>query len=100
MRYTKAALAIFGIGLALGFVLVVGQFDGWGWLASALMAVGLVALPIALFADGHGFALVAWIAARFRRSRRAKPRPKSRRAPARRRPPALTAARAPRRRRG
>jgi hypothetical protein len=98
LRYTRAALLLFGAGLLLGFVVVVGEFDRWGWTASTLMAVGLVLLPAALLADGHGFALIAWIAARFRRNRRPKPRPKSRRATSRRKAPARGATRPPRRR--
>jgi hypothetical protein len=97
MHYTKAALAVFGIGLVLGFVEVVGDFaTGWEWVASALMALGLASLPIALFADGHGFAVLAWVAARFRRGKRTKGRPRQRRAPPRRK----SAGRSPRRKRG
>lgn len=103
MRYTKAALAIFGLGLALGFaVVVIGGFPRLERVASALMALGIVLLPPALFADGRGFALVAWIAARLSRGGAKKAPPKSRPAAARRKPSARprTAARAPRRTRG
>jgi len=100
MRYTKAALFIFGIGLVTGFVVVVGEFSAWERPAAATMALGLVLIPVGLFADGHGMAAVRWIAARFRRGKRPKKRGKSRRPPARRKPPARPAAkRAPRRKR-
>ena len=100
MRYTKVALLIFGFGLALGFVIVVGEFARLERVASAVMALGLVLLPVALFADGRGMVILAWIAARFSRGKRKKARPKSRPAARRRKPPASpTAARAPRRKR-
>jgi len=73
MRYTKAALLVFGLGLVIGLVVVVGEFSNWEYLASVVMALGLVLLPLALFADGHGIAALRWIARRF--SRR-KPSPK------------------------
>src|ERR1700724_4112817 len=98
MRYTKAALLVFGLGLALGFGLIVGEVPGFDWMASGVMALGLVALPIGLLADGR-VAFVHRILARFsRRKKRAKPRPRSKntsRRPARRAPQA----RAPPRRR-
>jgi hypothetical protein len=99
MRYTKAALLIFGLGLVTGFVVVVGEFAEWERLAAAVMALGLLLIPIGLFADGHGRAAVRWIAARLRRGKRPKPRPKSRRPPARRKPPSRAPSRAPRRKR-
>ena len=96
MRYTKLALLIFGLGLVSGFIIVVGEFAGFERVAAAVMALGLVLLPVALFADGRGIALVAWIAARFSRRKRRKARPKSGPA-ARRKPRAAPASRAPRR---
>src|SRR5579863_7739427 len=97
MRYTKIALSIFGLGLVMGFVIVVGEFARFERAASAVMALGLVLLPLALFADGRGIAVLAWIAARFSRGKRKKAHPKSRPAARRRKPPARPAARAPRR---
>src|SRR5260370_36952366 len=88
MSYTKAALLIFGLGLILGLVIVVGEFWRWQRVASALMALGLVTLPIALFADGHGMRLLAWIAARFSRGKPKRARAKSRPAARRRKPAA------------
>jgi hypothetical protein len=99
MRYTKIALLIFGLGLVLGFIIVVGEFARLERVASAVMALGLVLLPVALFADGRGMAMLGWIAARFSRGKRKKARPKSRPAARRRKPPAPPAARAPRRKR-
>ena len=97
MHYTKAALLIFGLGLSIGFVVVVGEFPEWERTAAAIMALGLVMLPMALFADGRGMAALRWIAGRFSRS-------KGKQAPARRRPSAprrkAPARAAARRRRG
>jgi hypothetical protein len=106
MRYTKTALMVFGLGLVLGFVVVViGGYPRLERVASAVMALGLVALPLALFADGRGLALLRRIVTLV-----ARPAPKK--APARRRTPAVrrkpsgkpptrprSAARAPRRKR-
>jgi hypothetical protein len=64
MRYTKAALRLFGIGIILGFVVVV--FDDTTILdriASTMMAASIVLLPIALAADLPGAAFRALIAA-------------------------------------
>ena len=100
MRYTKAALLLFGLGLLLGFVVVViGGMPRLERLASALMAAGLVLLPPALFADGHGFAFLHRLAARLRRGKPSKVRPRSRRPPARRKPAARGPSPPPRRRR-
>ncbi len=85
LRYTKAALLIFGFGLVVGFVVVVGEFADWEYLASGAMTLGLVLLPLALFADGHGIVALRWVARRFSRKKRrpkraaatrAKPRPR------------------------
>jgi len=93
MRYTKAALLLFGLGLVLGLVVVVGEFSQLEWVASTLMALALVLLPLALFADGHGMALLGWIAARLARGKRPKSHRRSRAAGARRKPPARNGAR-------
>ena len=96
MRYTKMALLIFGLGLVLGFGLIVGEVPGFDWMASGVMALGLVALPVGLLADGR-VAFVHRILARFsRKKKRAKPRPRGKtatRRPARRHPPARPARR-------
>ena len=97
VRYTKAALLIFGLGLVTGLVVVVGEFSEWEYLASCIMALGLVLLPLGLFADGRGIAALRWIARHFSRrseaasaagagaasaaARRAPPRPARRAAP-------------------
>ena len=70
LRYTKASLLIFGLGLVTGLVVVVGEFSEWGYLASFIMALGLVLLPLGLFADGRGIAALRWIARRFSRPKR------------------------------
>ena len=99
MRYTKAALLVFGLGLVSGFVVVVGEFFEWERPAAAIMALGLVLIPAGLFADGHGMAAIRWLVRRFRGKKRPRPRGKSRRAPARRKPPARKPPRAPHRKR-
>jgi hypothetical protein len=104
LRYTKAALLVFGLGLLLGLVVVAGELPGFERVASGIMALAIVALPVALVADGRGAAIVQRIRARLSRRKRpkrsaARPVPASRpaaaRSPARRRP----AARTPRRKR-
>jgi predicted MFS family arabinose efflux permease len=99
MRYTKAALLVFGLGLVIGLVVVVGEFSNWEYLASVVMALGLVLLPLALFADGHGIAALRWIARRFSRRKRSPKRGRTVRASARPRkaPPRAGRPRAPRR---
>jgi hypothetical protein len=99
LRYTKLALLIFGLGLVSGLVVVVGEFARFERVASAVMALGLVLLPVALFADGRGMRVLGWIAARFSRRKRKKARPKSRPAVRRRKPQVPPTARAPRRKR-
>lgn len=99
LRYTKAALLIFGLGLVVGFVVVVGEFPQGEYLASSVMALGLVLVPLGLFADGRGIAALRWIARRFSRRRRRPKRGRSVRAGAPlRKPPARAASpRTPRR---
>jgi Cu/Ag efflux pump CusA len=99
MRYTKAALLVFGLGLVLGFALIVAEVPGFGWIASGVMALGLVALPVGLLADGR-VAFVQRILSRFSWKKRAKPRHRVRATasrvvarPARRRPAARPARR-------
>ncbi len=50
--------------------MVVGEFADWEYLASFVMTLGLVLLPLGLFADGHGIAALRWIARRFSRGKR------------------------------
>jgi hypothetical protein len=106
MRYTKAALLVFGLGLVLGLVVVAGELPGFERIASGVMALAIVALPLALIADGRGAAIVQRIRARLSRRKRPKrggARPAaarssaSARSPARRRPPAARATRRKRR---
>ena len=106
MRYTKAALLVFGLGLVLGLVVVAGELSGFERVASGVMALAIVSLPVALVADGRGTAIVQRIHARLSRRKRPKrsaQRPASARSPAaarpptRRRPPVARAARRKRR---
>jgi len=82
LPYTRLALALFGLGLVAGFVAVVGEISQLERVSSITMALALVGLPVALFADGKGIALLRWIAARFSRKPPPKPRRQSKRAPA------------------
>jgi len=84
MRWTKAALLVFGLGLVLGFVAVVGEVARLERPASVLMALGVMMLPAGLFADGRGVLLLRWIAARLTRQPRPKPRRQNRAAVQRR----------------
>jgi hypothetical protein len=78
LRYTRYALLIFGLGVICGFVAVVGEISRLELPSSAVMALGLVLVPIGLFADGHGFVLLRWIARRFPRQPPPKPRARTR----------------------
>ena len=98
LRYTRIALLVFGLGLVGGLVVVAGEYAAWERAASATMALGLLLIPLALFADGHGMALVRRLAARLMHRRRTKRRPKPR-APAPRRRPARAGSQPARRRR-
>jgi hypothetical protein len=51
MRYTKFALLTFGAGLLLGLVVVVIEIDWLDRVASGLMALGLVAIPVGMIVD-------------------------------------------------
>ena len=86
LRYTKVALLVFGFGVILGLVIVAGEYPRWERAASAVMALGLVLIPVGLFADGHGMVLVRWIMHRFRRQSRRRPAPRRRAAASRKRP--------------
>jgi hypothetical protein len=57
MRYSKRALLVFGAGAALGLVVVSVELPGLGRIASLTMAVGIVLLPLALFADWRRYRL-------------------------------------------
>ena len=51
MRYTKIALLTFGAGLVLGLVVVVTELDRLDRVASSLMALGLIAIPLGMLVD-------------------------------------------------
>ncbi len=51
MRYTKTALLTFGAGLVLALTVIAAEFDGLERLASAVMALGIAALPIGMAID-------------------------------------------------
>jgi hypothetical protein len=81
LQFTKAALLIFGAGLALGLVVVAAELDGLQRLASAVMALGIVSIPIGMIVDWR----LATRSARPPTRRRGKSRAR-RSSPARRRP--------------
>lgn len=51
MHYTKIALLTFGAGLVLGLVIVVIEIDWLDRVASGLMALGLMTIPIGMIVD-------------------------------------------------
>jgi hypothetical protein len=51
MRYTKAALLLFGCGLLLGLVVVAGEVKSLQRIASGLMALGIAAIPVGMAVD-------------------------------------------------
>ena len=51
MRYTKAALLVFGGGLLLGLAVVAGELKPLQRVASGLMALGIAAIPVGMIAD-------------------------------------------------
>jgi hypothetical protein len=71
MRYSRYALLLFGAGMLLGLAVVSAKLTGLGWVASLMMAAGIVLLPIAAIADWRRRA------PRPRQKARAKPKPKS-----------------------
>ncbi len=87
MRYTKIALLIFGAGLVLGLIVVVIEFDWLDRVASSLMALGLMAVPLGLIVDWR-LAMKPPRLSAAARGKRASPRPagQPRRAPRPRKP--------------
>ena len=51
MRYTKAALLVFGCGLVLGLVVIAGEIKSLQRVASGLMALGIAAIPVGMVVD-------------------------------------------------
>ena len=51
MYYTKIALLTFGAGLVLGLAVVVIEIDWLDRVASGLMALGLMAIPLGMIVD-------------------------------------------------
>jgi hypothetical protein len=94
LRYTKIALLIFGAGMIAGLVVVAGEYAAWQRPAARLMALGLILIPLGLFADGHGMTVIGWLIARLRRRKPAK-RPARRASPARPRKRAPSTRRSP-----
>ena len=100
LRYTRIALLVFGLGMIAGLVVVAGEYPAWQRPAAGLMALGLVLIPVGLFIDGHGTAVIGWLIAKLRRrkpakrrARRASPARPRKRAPPPRRSPARTRSR-------
>jgi len=53
MRYTKTALLTFGAGLVLALAVVATETEGLARVASAVMALGIAAIPIGMAVDWH-----------------------------------------------
>jgi uncharacterized membrane protein len=70
MRYTKTALLMFGAGLVLALVVIAAELDGLERVASAVMALGIAAVPVGMAVDWR----LATRAARRPAKRRGKPR--------------------------
>ena len=51
MRYTKTGLLTFGAGLVLALVVVATETQGLERVASAVMALGIAAIPIGMAVD-------------------------------------------------
>ena len=85
MRYTKTALLMFGAGLVLALAVIAAELDGLERVASAVMALGIAAVPVGMAVDWR----LATRAARAPPKRRGKPR-------TRRVPPAARRRAAPR----
>ena len=101
LRYTKIALVIFGVGMVLGLVVVAGEFSAWERAASTIMALALVLIPVTLFVDSRGLALLRWFAAAGLGARGAsKSQPRQRKPFARRKKPARAGSRKPSPKRG
>jgi hypothetical protein len=81
MRFTRIALLVFGAGGVLGLAVVSAGLPRFGRVASAAMALGILALPVAIIADLRRKPRAA--PAKTRRKRASG----KRRAPARRRTP-------------
>ena len=64
MRYTKIALLVFGAGLVLGLVVVVAEIGVLARVASGVMALGLVGLPIGMAVDWRAATRTASLAAK------------------------------------
>jgi hypothetical protein len=82
MRYTKTALLMFGAGLLLALAVVAAELDGLERVASAVMAVGIAAVPVGMAVDWR----LATRAARRPPKRRGKPRTRRAASATRRRP--------------
>jgi hypothetical protein len=51
MRYTKTALLTFGAGLVLALAVIAAELDELERLASAVMALGIAAIPVGMAVD-------------------------------------------------
>jgi len=81
MRYTRTALLVFGAGAVFGLVVVSVRLPGLARVASAAMALGILALPAAFVIDWRRKATAAPA------KRRRKPASRRPRAPPRKRTP-------------
>jgi hypothetical protein len=82
MRYTKTALLMFGAGLVLALAVIAAELDRFERVASAVMALGIAAIPVGMAVDWR----LATRAARRPSRRRGKPSARRTPATTRRRP--------------
>jgi len=75
MRYSKRTLLIFGLGVLLGLAAFIEESAVVEHVAAAVMALGLVLLPVALLVDFGRLLGFATIAAWLRRRRRGSRKP-------------------------
>jgi len=75
MRYSKRTLLIFGLGVLLGLAAFIEESAVVEHVAAAVMALGLVLLPVALLVDFGRLLSFATVAAWLRRRRRGSRKP-------------------------
>ena len=88
MRYSKLALLIFGLGLVLGLAVVAAEWWNYARIPSLLMALGIAAIPVAIFFDWRRAAPFSRLMGRFRRRKPTRRRSPPKRRRARTPPPA------------
>jgi hypothetical protein len=86
MRSSKLALLIFGAGLVLGLAVVVAEIDALARVASLLMALGIIAIPLGAIIDWRRAARAAGPARKRRKRAKRRAAPAARRGARSRKP--------------